>query len=189
MTRWSSDFYNHTYAPLLPMSWPWSCLLLLSAICRFSKHRTVIRPLYNHPLFPSNYVATCIPSPLTPTTAACRVSLGVYASQLSFGVMSLAIRKGTRPVGTDYGTPNLLSIGRRSIFPLAMDISQVPQSSCMMFLNFTDNLSAMLSGGTVQETTQLNIESLWTGGPFQYSVRKPELNKLRGTDRFLELHW
>ncbi|KZV74227.1 glycoside hydrolase family 95 protein [Peniophora sp. CONT] len=30
-------------------------------------------------------------------------------------------------------------------------------------------LAAMLSGGTSQETTQLNIESLWTGGPFQYS--------------------
>lgn len=24
----------------------------------------------------------------------------------------------------------------------------------------------MLPGGTVQETTQLNIESLWSGGPF-----------------------
>ncbi|KZV74228.1 glycoside hydrolase family 95 protein [Peniophora sp. CONT] len=28
-------------------------------------------------------------------------------------------------------------------------------------------LAAMLPGGTVQETTQLNIESLWAGGPFQ----------------------
>ncbi|KAF4609922.1 hypothetical protein D9613_010580 [Agrocybe pediades] len=27
-------------------------------------------------------------------------------------------------------------------------------------------LAAMLQGGTVQEATQLNIESLWTGGPF-----------------------
>jgi len=24
----------------------------------------------------------------------------------------------------------------------------------------------MLQGGTIQETTQLNIESLWSGGPF-----------------------
>ncbi|VDB95612.1 unnamed protein product [Peniophora sp. CBMAI 1063] len=28
---------------------------------------------------------------------------------------------------------------------------------------------AMLAGGTAQENTQLNIESLWTGGPFEYS--------------------
>ncbi|KAJ3542228.1 hypothetical protein NM688_g5996 [Phlebia brevispora] len=28
-------------------------------------------------------------------------------------------------------------------------------------------LAAMTPGGTAQETTQLNIESLWTGGPFQ----------------------
>ncbi|KAK7689395.1 hypothetical protein QCA50_007187 [Cerrena zonata] len=27
-------------------------------------------------------------------------------------------------------------------------------------------LAAMTPGGTVQETTQLNIESLWSGGPF-----------------------
>jgi len=31
---------------------------------------------------------------------------------------------------------------------------------------------AMLPGGTTQETTQLNIESLWTGGPFADPVRR-----------------
>jgi alpha-L-fucosidase 2 len=29
----------------------------------------------------------------------------------------------------------------------------------------------MLPGGTSQEVTQLNIESLWSGGPFQDPVR------------------
>lgn len=29
----------------------------------------------------------------------------------------------------------------------------------------------MLPGGTIQEVTQLNIESLWSGGPFQDPVR------------------
>ena len=32
------------------------------------------------------------------------------------------------------------------------------------------NISAMTPGGTIQETTQLNIESLWSGGPFADSV-------------------
>ena len=31
-------------------------------------------------------------------------------------------------------------------------------------------LAAMTPGGTSQETTQLNIESLWSGGPFADSV-------------------
>lgn len=31
--------------------------------------------------------------------------------------------------------------------------------------------TAMLPGGTSQESTQLNIESLWSGGPFQDPVR------------------
>ncbi len=29
----------------------------------------------------------------------------------------------------------------------------------------------MVNGQTTQEVTQLNIESLWAGGPFQYPVR------------------
>jgi len=37
----------------------------------------------------------------------------------------------------------------------------------ILILNFT----AMLPGGTIQEVTQLNIESLWSGGPFQDPVR------------------
>ena len=28
----------------------------------------------------------------------------------------------------------------------------------------------MVNGQTTQEATQLNIESLWAGGPFQYPV-------------------
>ena len=31
-------------------------------------------------------------------------------------------------------------------------------------------LSAMINGQTTQEVTQLNIESLWSGGPFQDPV-------------------
>ena len=31
-------------------------------------------------------------------------------------------------------------------------------------------LSAMVNGQTTQEVTQLNIESLWSGGPFQDPV-------------------
>ena len=31
----------------------------------------------------------------------------------------------------------------------------------------------MLPGGTSQESTQLNIESLWSGGPFQDPVCGP----------------
>ena len=34
----------------------------------------------------------------------------------------------------------------------------------------------MLPGGTSQESTQLNIESLWSGGPFQDPVRAPAVH-------------
>lgn len=36
--------------------------------------------------------------------------------------------------------------------------------------------TAMLPGGTSQESTQLNIESLWSGGPFQDPVCGPALH-------------
>ena len=32
------------------------------------------------------------------------------------------------------------------------------------------DVQAMIPGGTGQEVTQLNIESLWSGGPFQYAA-------------------
>lgn len=35
---------------------------------------------------------------------------------------------------------------------------------------------AMIPGGTTYETTQLNIESLWSGGPFSDPVSS-DLNK------------
>lgn len=38
---------------------------------------------------------------------------------------------------------------------------------------------AMLPGGTVQETTQLNIESLWAGGPFADPVCRPRTTMMR----------
>ena len=47
-------------------------------------------------------------------------------------------------------------------YVLAMTVDAVSEAhSC----------TAMLPGGTSQESTQLNIESLWSGGPFQDPVR------------------
>lgn len=43
---------------------------------------------------------------------------------------------------------------------------------------------AMLPGNPIQETTQLNIESLWSGGPFQQQVCMP----LGASDLYAELH-
>jgi hypothetical protein len=41
----------------------------------------------------------------------------------------------------------------------------------LMAIIFTSG-EAMVPGGTIYEQSQLNIESLWYGGPFQNSVRK-----------------
>ena len=38
------------------------------------------------------------------------------------------------------------------------------------FFDADSALSAMVNGQTTQEVTQLNIESLWSGGPFQDPV-------------------
>ena len=39
-------------------------------------------------------------------------------------------------------------------------------------------LAATTPGGTTQETTQLNIESLWSGGPFADPVRGPSFDRM-----------
>ena len=52
-----------------------------------------------------------------------------------------------------------------------MDISQVNRQSTLFLLFSADNHQAMVPGGTSNEVTQLNIESLWSGGPFADPVR------------------
>lgn len=42
-------------------------------------------------------------------------------------------------------------------------------NTCFLFLG-AENWQAMVPGGTFSEVTQLNIESLWSGGPFAEPV-------------------
>jgi len=46
----------------------------------------------------------------------------------------------------------------------------------------------MLPGGTTQEVTQLNIESLWSGGPFQDPVRITVCGFFQRADFFAQLY-
>lgn len=55
-----------------------------------------------------------------------------------------------------------------------MGISQVCPSSQMVLRDLTLTIqTAMTPGGTTQEVTQLNMESLWSGGLWQDPVRLP----------------
>lgn len=72
------------------------------------------------------------------------------------------------------GTRHQEQYGRKSSFQSEMAIWLVSAA----YINqccFSERMShaAMLPGGTSQESTQLNIESLWSGGPFQDPVRGP----------------
>lgn len=74
------------------------------------------------------------------------------------------------------GTRRRAKYGNKSGFQLGMVIwlvcaSYVTQRCLRERMVHT----AMLPGGTSQESIQLNIESLWSGGPFQDPVRGPAL--------------
>ena len=69
------------------------------------------------------------------------------------------------------GTGLPARLGRRTGSQSVMAILQVRTRELQA--NRTDHRyaqTAMTPGGTSQEITQLNIESLWSGGPFQDSV-------------------
>ena len=77
------------------------------------------------------------------------------------------------PPGMDYGSPNLvaaLTFGQMTGCPLGTATLQA--SSMTYYLGSASDgpSTAMVNGQTTQEVAQLNIESLWAGGPFQYPV-------------------
>jgi hypothetical protein len=68
-----------------------------------------------------------------------------------------------------YGSLNLLTLGSENGSLLAMATSQVTALTHILFLS-AHNWQAMVPGGTSNEVTQLNIESLWSGGSFSDPV-------------------
>lgn len=69
------------------------------------------------------------------------------------------------------GIRRLETCGRENGFPLGMDIWEVETQHFPTKHYAHDYYKAMVPGGTSNEVTQLNIESLWSGGPFADKVR------------------
>lgn len=67
------------------------------------------------------------------------------------------------------GTRMRLAIGRENIYLLAMGIWVVSTSVVYSHIPLIQ-MAAMVSGGVISEQLSLNIDSMWSGGPFQNSV-------------------
>ena len=69
------------------------------------------------------------------------------------------------------GTSPRASFGPKTGSLLATDTLQVSRQQYTAVRRVgTQSYAAMTPGGTAYESTQLNIESLWSGGPFQDPV-------------------
>lgn len=77
-----------------------------------------------------------------------------------------------------YGIPNPVLFGRGIGFRSAMVTLEVRIRSLLVRLRNDSRAVAMTPGGTAQETVQLNIESLWSGGPFADPVRSSFIDEV-----------
>lgn len=91
-------------------------------------------------------------------------------------------QRASHPQEMGCGTQARDLCGFKSGFPSEMVTSRVSHYSWSQLVSLTVRTTAMTPGGTAQEVTQLNIESLWTGGLWQDPVRSHFVSAPSRTD-------